>query len=92
MADASSVFLNVKLSQTRPLGHIAKMAITSPHLSRHTLSWEVEVPPIKRWSLFHRTWSLNVEIGLDLDEETGEFTADRDWPLRPCCLSLGLEP
>ena len=70
-------FLNVKLSQTRPLGHIAKMAITSPHLSRHTLSWEVEVPPIKRWSLFHRTWSLNVEIGLDLDEETGEFTADK---------------
>lgn len=64
-----------------------------PHICLGTpFRWEVEVPPIKRWSLFHRTWSLNVEIGLDLDEEIGEFTADRDWHLRPCCLSLGLEP
>lgn len=83
-------FLNVKTFHT--LGILQKWPSLPCIWLGTSFQWKVEVPPIKRWSLFCHTWSMDVDTWLDLGKEISKFTAGRDWHSRPCCLSLGLEP
>lgn len=70
-------FLNVKTFHSLdPCGILQKWPSLPCICLGTPFRCEVEVPPIKRWSLFHHTWSLDVDTRLDLDKEVSKFTAD----------------